>query len=158
MNIPTTIQKYRKTFKRYARKVIEPGRDMVRAHRTDVYVHPMNGIHVPASFIPDIKHTPSDVEFAERLLRSYSLATTHTFYSSISEKSVRFSGILLLRYLQSAKAVRKDTKPMWESAASVFRWPTHRPLYKQTSVLVFDGHQHPRQRHGTVGDGRHRRA
>ena len=76
MKISTPIQKYRRTFKRYARKVIEPGRDMIRVHRTDVYVHPMNGIHVPASFIPDIKHTPSDVEFAERLLRSYSLATT----------------------------------------------------------------------------------
>jgi hypothetical protein len=40
----------------------------------EVFIHPMNAIHVPASFIPDIKHTSSDVELAKRLLRSYSLA------------------------------------------------------------------------------------
>ena len=74
MNISTLIQKYRKAFKRYARKMAELCGDMIQEYRTDVYVHPMSGIHVPASFIPDIKRTPSDVEFAERLLRSYSLA------------------------------------------------------------------------------------
>ncbi len=75
MNISTLIRKYREAFIHYACRAIELGRDMIREHRTAVYVHPMSGIYVPASFIPDIKHTPSDVEFAERLLRSYSRAT-----------------------------------------------------------------------------------
>lgn len=64
-----------RTFIRKSRKAIDGGRDILRGRRKAIYAHPMDGIHVQADFIPDIDATPSDVEIAERLLRSYSLAT-----------------------------------------------------------------------------------
>ena len=73
-NISDFIQRYSRYFIYFFRRQIESIRDLIREQRTAVYVHPMKGINVSASFVPDIKHTTSDVEIAERLLRSYSLS------------------------------------------------------------------------------------